>query len=158
MAVIYDIGDGVDVDLNKAKELYLASSKLGYLKAVEVVRKLGITSMLNIGNEQAEARARAEVKEKGSEDINAEDESIETKIEEESIEIKSEDKRDKEEIFENSNNNENNNLNNNENKNENNNEINFGENIEIQSEFEEKEEIQSEYEAEIKLGNDEEDE
>ena len=42
MAVIYDIGDGVDVDLKKAKELYLESSKLGYLKAVDVVRKLGI--------------------------------------------------------------------------------------------------------------------
>lgn len=158
LAVIYDIGDGVDVDLNKAKELYLASSKLGYLKAVEVVRKLGITSMLNIGNEQGEARARAEVKEKDSEEIKADEESIEIKTDEESVKIITDEKIDKEGKFKNSNNNEKNNLNNNENNNKNNNEINFGEKIETQPEFEEMEEIQSEDKAEIKLGNDEEDE
>lgn len=40
LGLMYDRGEGVDVDHSKAKELYEASAKLGYLKAVDILRKM----------------------------------------------------------------------------------------------------------------------
>lgn len=59
LAVIYDIGDGVDADLKKAKELYLASSNLGYIKAVDVVRKLGISPFANIKHDAQQDKEKS---------------------------------------------------------------------------------------------------